>query len=139
MSATLGARGVVPENHPHYFHPFDLGGAGLARAEADVVLVVGARLGEYDGWGGPPMWGDPARADDDPDRRRPDVDRPEPPRRPRRSSPTPSPRSPRCSTAVRKRRRPAGEPADLARYREQSAETMQTGHRVPRRASARPA
>ncbi len=60
LGASLGARGVVPESHPHYFHPFDLGGAGLARSEAEVVLVVGGRLGEYDGWGGPPMWGDPS-------------------------------------------------------------------------------
>ncbi len=60
MSATLGARGVVPEDHSRYFHPFDLAGAGAARREADVVLVVGARLGEYDGWGVPPTWGDPA-------------------------------------------------------------------------------
>lgn len=61
MGASLGARGVVPEDHPQYFHPFDLAGAGLARSEADVVLVVGARLGEYDGWGLPPLWGDPAK------------------------------------------------------------------------------
>jgi acetolactate synthase-1/2/3 large subunit len=61
MSTSLGARGAVREDHPQYFHPFDLGGAGLARREADVVLVVGARLGEYDGWGMPPLWGDPAR------------------------------------------------------------------------------
>ena len=33
----------------------------MARNEADVVLVVGARLREYDGWGKPPAWGDPAR------------------------------------------------------------------------------
>ncbi len=33
----------------------------MARNEADVVLVVGARLGEYDGWGMPPAWGEPAR------------------------------------------------------------------------------
>ena len=37
MGASLGARGVIPEDHPHYFHPFDIGGAGLARAEAEVV------------------------------------------------------------------------------------------------------
>ncbi len=61
LGASLGARGVIPENHPHYFHPFDIAGAGRARGEADVVLVVGGRLGEYDGWGGPPMWGEPAR------------------------------------------------------------------------------
>lgn len=61
MSTSLGARGAVPEDHPQYFHPFDLDGAGLARREADVLLIVGARLGEYDGWGMPPLWGDPAR------------------------------------------------------------------------------
>jgi acetolactate synthase-1/2/3 large subunit len=60
MSATLGGRGVVPENHPHYFHPFDLAGVGMARNEADVILVVGARLGEYDSWGMPPTWGLPS-------------------------------------------------------------------------------
>lgn len=60
MSASLGARGVIAENHPHYFHPFDLNGVGLARNRADVVCVVGARLGEYDAWGLPPVWGRPA-------------------------------------------------------------------------------
>jgi acetolactate synthase-1/2/3 large subunit len=60
MSTSLGARGVISEDHPNCFHPFDMMGAGLARNEADVVLIVGARLGEYDGWGMPPLWGDPA-------------------------------------------------------------------------------
>lgn len=126
LGTSLGARGVVPENHPHCFHPFDLNGAGLARAEAEVVLVVGARLGEYDGWGGPPMWGDPARQttiqiDADPmsigvnrpvdvaivaDARRALV---------------------ALLEAVRERTPARGAPTDLARYREKSAETMQTG------------
>ena len=61
MGSSLGARGVVPEDHPHYFHIFDMQASMLARNAADVVLVVGARLGEYDGWGKPPAWGDPAR------------------------------------------------------------------------------
>jgi len=61
MSNSLGARGVVPENHPHYFHLFDMQATALARSEADVVLVVGSRLGEYDGWGMPPAWGNPAQ------------------------------------------------------------------------------
>ncbi len=61
MGSSLGARGVVPEDHPHYFHIFDMQASMTARNEADVVLVVGARLGEYDGWGKPPAWGDPAR------------------------------------------------------------------------------
>lgn len=61
MSSSLGARGVVPEDHPHYFHLFDLQATALARNEADVVLIVGSRLGEYDGWGMPPAWGAPDR------------------------------------------------------------------------------
>lgn len=61
MSTSLGARGVVPEDHPHYFFLFDMQAAALARSEADVVLVAGSRLGEYDGWGMPPAWGDPAK------------------------------------------------------------------------------
>jgi acetolactate synthase-1/2/3 large subunit len=60
MSTSLGARGVVPEDHPHYFFLFDMQASALARNEADVILVVGSRLGEYDGWGIPPGWGDPA-------------------------------------------------------------------------------
>ncbi len=61
LGSSLGARGVVPEDHPHYFHIFDMQASMTARNEADVVLVVGARLGEYDGWGMPPAWGDPTR------------------------------------------------------------------------------
>jgi acetolactate synthase I/II/III large subunit len=61
MSTSLGARGVVPEDHPHYFHLFDMATTRAARSDADVVVVVGARLGEYDGWGMPPAWGDPSR------------------------------------------------------------------------------
>lgn len=61
MSTTLGARGAVPEDHPHYFHIADANTLRAARTNADVVLVVGARLGEYDGWGLPPAWGDPDR------------------------------------------------------------------------------
>ncbi len=61
MSTSMGARGVVPEDHPHYFFLFDMQASALAKSEADVVLVVGSRLGEYDGWGMPPAWGDPSR------------------------------------------------------------------------------
>jgi len=60
MSTSMGARGVVPEDHPRYFFVFDMQASALAHNEADVLLVVGSRLGEYDGWGMPPAWGDPA-------------------------------------------------------------------------------
>lgn len=126
LGASLGARGVIPENHPHYFHPFDLGGAGLARSEAEVVLVVGGRLGEYDGWGGPPMWGDPAdqttiQIDADPmsiGLNRP-VD----------LAVVADAKAALAALleAVRARTGPRAAPPDLARYREKTAETMQTG------------
>lgn len=61
MGTSLSARGVVPEDHPRYFAAFDMQATALARNEADAILVVGSRLGEYDGWGMPPAWGDPAR------------------------------------------------------------------------------
>ncbi len=57
--ATMAGRSVIPNDHPHYV--FGFGEAGdLARREADVVLVVGSRLGNldlpYDKY-----WGDPER------------------------------------------------------------------------------
>lgn len=58
-STTLGARGVVAEDDPNYFPIADAATLGAVRRDADVVLVVGAALGEYDGWGLPPAWGDP--------------------------------------------------------------------------------
>lgn len=126
MSVSLGARGTVPEDHPHYFHPFDMAGAGLARREADVVLIVGCRLGEYDGWGAPPLWGDPQhqttiQIDVDPlsiGLNRP-VD-------------VPIVADARAAltallTAVRHAGPPRAAMADLARYREASAQTMARG------------
>ena len=61
MSTSMGARGAVPEDHPRYFFVFDMQASSLAKNEADVLLVVGSRLGEYDGWGMPPAWGDPSK------------------------------------------------------------------------------
>lgn len=126
MGSSLGARGVIPEDHPHAFHPFDMGGAGLGRADAEVVLVVGGRLGEYDGWGGPPMWGDPAgqktiQIDSDPmsiGLNRP-VD----------LGIVGDAKAALAALleAVRSRTAARSGPPDLARYREKSNETMQTG------------
>ncbi|HET8930744.1 MAG TPA: thiamine pyrophosphate-binding protein, partial [Acidimicrobiales bacterium] len=58
-STSLGARGVVAEDSPDHFVIADATTLQAVRADADVVLVVGAGLGEYDGWGMPPAWGDP--------------------------------------------------------------------------------
>lgn len=60
MTTSLSARGVVPEDHDRYFHPLNREALETARTEADVVLVVGGRLGELDNWGRAPSWGDPA-------------------------------------------------------------------------------
>jgi acetolactate synthase-1/2/3 large subunit len=56
---TMAGRAVVSRDHPHYVYGYSAGG-DLARREADVVLVVGSRLGNldlpYDKY-----WGDPER------------------------------------------------------------------------------
>ena len=60
MTTSLSARGVVPEDHDRYFHPLNRDALETARTKADVVLVVGGRLGELDNWGRAPSWGAPA-------------------------------------------------------------------------------
>ncbi|RME82024.1 MAG: thiamine pyrophosphate-binding protein [Caldilineae bacterium] len=60
FTTSLAARGVIPEDHPRYFHPLNREALEMARQEADVHLVAGSRLGELDGWGREPLWGDPA-------------------------------------------------------------------------------
>jgi len=57
--ATMAGRSVVPRDHANVFYPYSTAADGVRR-EADVVLVVGSRLGNldlpYDKY-----WGDPAR------------------------------------------------------------------------------
>ncbi|MCO6452001.1 MAG: thiamine pyrophosphate-binding protein [Caldilineales bacterium] len=60
FTGSLGARGVVPEDHPRYFHPLNRDALEAARVDADLYLVVGSRLGELDGWAKEPLWGDAA-------------------------------------------------------------------------------
>jgi acetolactate synthase-1/2/3 large subunit len=60
VTTSLGARGVFPEDHPRFLQPLDFEALEAARGEADVVLAVGARLGELEHWGRPPFWGDPS-------------------------------------------------------------------------------
>ena len=56
---TMAGRAVVPRDHSHYLYGYSTGG-DLAKREADVVLVVGSRLGNldlpYDKY-----WGNPAQ------------------------------------------------------------------------------
>ena len=55
----MAGRAVVPSDHPQYVSGMSAGG-DVARREADVVLIVGSRLGNldlpYDKY-----WGDPER------------------------------------------------------------------------------
>jgi len=60
VTTTLGARGIIPEDHHLCLIPSAFG-ALHAQAEANVVLLVGSRLGDTDFWGRPPIWGDFAR------------------------------------------------------------------------------
>ncbi|MBW1712643.1 MAG: thiamine pyrophosphate-binding protein [Deltaproteobacteria bacterium] len=58
VSATGAARGIIPESHRLALSPKQAG-ANLALAQADLVLAVGCAFWERDGWGRPPVWGEP--------------------------------------------------------------------------------
>lgn len=60
VTTSMGACGVLPEDHPLCLIAGGYGGLG-AQAVADVVLLVGGRLGDVDFWGQPPFWGEPER------------------------------------------------------------------------------
>jgi acetolactate synthase-1/2/3 large subunit len=62
VTTTMSGRGAIPEDHPLCLIPACPGsGALAAQVEADVVLLVGGRLGDLDMWGLPPAWGDPSQ------------------------------------------------------------------------------
>ncbi len=58
VTSTVGARGVISEEHPLCMMPAG-GGALAAGAQADVVLAIGCTFAELDFWGKPPFWGSP--------------------------------------------------------------------------------
>ncbi len=58
VTTSQGACGVLPEDHPLCLIAGGYGALG-AQATADVVLLVGGRLGDVDFWGRPPYWGEP--------------------------------------------------------------------------------
>jgi acetolactate synthase-1/2/3 large subunit len=62
VTTSTTGRGAIPEDHPLCLIPACPGsGALVAQVEADVVLLVGGRLGDLEMWGQPPLaWGDPA-------------------------------------------------------------------------------
>ena len=60
VTATIRARGIIPDTHALSFHPTCMSRI-LANAQADLVLAVGTRLGELNMWGKPPMFGEPGK------------------------------------------------------------------------------
>jgi acetolactate synthase-1/2/3 large subunit len=58
VTTSIGAPGAMPEDHPLCLIPAGYGALG-AQAAADLVLLVGGRLGDLDFWGQPPFWGEP--------------------------------------------------------------------------------
>jgi acetolactate synthase-1/2/3 large subunit len=60
VTTSMMGRGSIPEDHPLCLIPACPGtGALVAQIEADVVLLVGGRLGDLEMWGQPPLaWGD---------------------------------------------------------------------------------
>ncbi len=59
VSTSWGARGALPETHELSLPTSALSALDEARKSADLVLVVGSRLGETDFWGKAPYWGRP--------------------------------------------------------------------------------
>ena len=56
VSTSWGGRSVIDERHELALPMVYVGAVNKARGEADVVLVLGSRLGETDWWGKEPYW-----------------------------------------------------------------------------------
>lgn len=61
VTTSWAARGILPESSPHAIPMIHTKLTDTVRAEADVALVVGSRLGETDWWGKPPNWAPSSR------------------------------------------------------------------------------
>jgi len=59
VTTSWAGRGALPDNHEQLLPIWAMAPINQSRSEADVVLVVGSRLGETDWWGKPPYWGKP--------------------------------------------------------------------------------
>ncbi|OIP42092.1 MAG: thiamine pyrophosphate-binding protein [Deltaproteobacteria bacterium CG2_30_63_29] len=60
VATSWAARGAISDNHELGLPLYAMEAINFARSQADVVLVLGSRLGETDWWGKMPYWGDPA-------------------------------------------------------------------------------
>jgi acetolactate synthase-1/2/3 large subunit len=59
VTTSWAARGALADEHEQLLPIWAMAPINKARSEADVVLVLGSRLGETDWWGKPPYWGKP--------------------------------------------------------------------------------
>ncbi|MDH4283577.1 MAG: thiamine pyrophosphate-binding protein, partial [Myxococcales bacterium] len=59
VTTSWAGRGALPDSHEQLLPIWAMEPIKKARSEADLVLVVGSRLGETDWWGKPPYWGKP--------------------------------------------------------------------------------
>jgi acetolactate synthase-1/2/3 large subunit len=57
VTTSISGRGCIPEDHPLCLVPHSYG-ALTAQNEADLVLLIGSKLGDLDFFGRPPLWGD---------------------------------------------------------------------------------
>ncbi len=57
VTTSWGGRGAIPDKHAQTLPIWAMEAVNRARSEADLVLVLGSRLGETDWWGKPPYWG----------------------------------------------------------------------------------
>src|SRR5690606_5411595 len=60
VTTSWAARGLIDETSPLAITMPHVKLNHVVRNEADVVLVIGTRLGETDWWGRPPYWRKPA-------------------------------------------------------------------------------
>ncbi len=60
VTTSWSARGVLSEDHPLAWPMIHVEAVNQVRNAADLVLCLGARLGETDWWGKPPYWRTPA-------------------------------------------------------------------------------
>jgi acetolactate synthase-1/2/3 large subunit len=58
VTTSMSGSGTLAEDHPLCLIAAGYGALG-AQAMADLVLLVGGRLGDMDFWGQPPFWGEP--------------------------------------------------------------------------------
>lgn len=61
VTTSWGARAAVDERRPQVVPMVYVDAVNEARNQADLVLVLGSRLGETDWWGKPPYWAPPDR------------------------------------------------------------------------------